>query len=113
MVQCQRVASHQQSALGHIDEDDGQIPSFSQAPHSSNTKLVWPVESMSKSKKGKWCEKSKAYEFKNGLLYYHHSVKDQATGVVKSKYEIGLIYDFTINRISFFASSKSVNHCHI
>ena len=66
----------------------------------SNTKLVWPVEGMSKSKKAKWHEKSRAYEFKNGVLYYYHSVKDQVTGVVKSKYEIGLIYDFTINRIS-------------
>ena len=76
----------------------------------SNTKLTWPVEGMSKSKKAKWCEKSKAYEFKNGVLYYHHSVKDQVTGVVKSKYKIGLIYDFTVNRISFFASSKSVSN---
>ena len=31
-------------------------------------------------------------------------------GVVKSKYEIGLFYDFTINRISFFASCKSVSN---
>ena len=76
----------------------------------SNTKPAWPVEGMSKSKKAEWCEKSKAYEFKNGELYYHHSVKDQVTGVVESKYEIGLIYDFTINRISFFASSKSVGN---
>ena len=75
----------------------------------SNTKVAWPVEGMNKSKKAKWCEKSKAYELKNGVLYYHHSVKDQVTGVVKSKYEIGLIYDFTIDRISFFASSKSVS----
>ena len=79
-------------------------------PNPSNTKLPWPVEGMRKSKKAEWCEKSKAYELKNGMLYYHHSVKDQATGVVKSKYEIGLIYDFTINRISFSASSKSVSN---
>ena len=78
--------------------------------HPSNTKLAWPVEGMSKSKKAKWCEKSKAYEFKNGVLYYHHSVKDQMTGVVESKHEICLIYDFTINRISFYASSKSVSN---
>ena len=76
----------------------------------SNTKLVWPVEGMSKSKKAEWCEKSRAYEIKNGVLYYHHSGKDQVTGVVKSKYEIGLIYNFTINRISFVASSKSVSN---
>ena len=31
MVQYRRAASHQQSALGHIDEDDGQISSFIQA----------------------------------------------------------------------------------
>ena len=67
-----------------------------------NTKLVWPVEGMSKSKKAEWHEKSKAYEFKNGVLYYHHSVKDQVTGVLKSKHEIGLIYNFTIDRITFF-----------
>ena len=76
----------------------------------SNAKLEWPVEGMSKSKKAEWHEKSKAYEFKNGVLYYHHLVKDQVTGVVKSKYEIGLIYDFTINRISFFVSHKSVSN---
>ena len=67
-----------------------------------NTKLAWPVEDMKKSKTAKWHEKSKAYEFQNGVLYYHHSFKDQVTGVVKIKYEIGLIYDFTIDRISFF-----------
>ena len=58
----------------------------------SNSKFVWPVEGMNKSKKAKWHEKFRAYEFKHGVLYYHHSVKDQATGVVKSKYEIGLNY---------------------
>ena len=46
----------------------------------SNTKLAWPVEGMIKSKKAEWHEKSKAYEFKNGVLYYHHSVKDQVKG---------------------------------
>ena len=55
----------------------------------SNTKLAWPVEGMSKSKKAEWHEKSRAYELKNGVLYYHYSVKDQVTGAVKSKYEIG------------------------
>ena len=43
----------------------------------TNAKLVWPVEGMSKSKKAEWYEKFKAYEFKNGVLYYHHSVKDR------------------------------------
>ena len=86
------------------------LASAANTPNPLNTKLAWPVEGMSKSKKAEWCEKFKTFEFKNGLLYYHHSVKDQATGVVKSKYEIGLIYDYTINRISFFVSSKSVSN---
>ena len=54
----------------------------------SNTKRAWPVEGMSKSKKAEWHEKSKAYQFKNGVLYYHHSVKDKVTGVVKVSMEL-------------------------
>ena len=46
----------------------------------SNVKFAWPVEGMSKSKKTKWHVKSKAYEFKNGVLYYHHSVKGLSNG---------------------------------
>ena len=76
----------------------------------SNTKLVWPVEGMSKLKKAEWCEISRAYEVKNGVLYYHHSDKDHATGVVKSKYEIGLILILQLTEFPLFASSKSVSN---